>query len=68
MSPRDLLIDLGLAVLGLAVLAMPWWVPRYHRWLDARTVRKVNARRAQFHAVHFPAEDEERRREAQRWN
>ena len=65
---RELLIDLGLAVLGLVVLGMPWWLPLYHRWIDARKVRKVNARRSAFRSVHLPVEDEERRREASRWN
>lgn len=65
---RDVLIDVAIGLGLLAVLAMPWWLPVYHRWIDARTVRKVNARRATFHAVHFPAEDEERRHEASRWN
>ena len=53
---RELLIDLGLAVLGLVVLGMPWWLPRYRRWVDARMVRKVNARREAFRSVKFEGE------------
>ena len=53
---RELLIDLGLAVLGLVVLGMPWWLPLYHRWVDARMVRKVNARREAFRSVKFEGE------------
>ena len=69
---RGLLIDVAIGFALTAVVLMPWWVPRllllYHDWVDARRVRKVLERRATFHAVKFPAEDEERRREAQRWN
>ena len=53
---RELLIDVLLAVLGLAVLGMPWWVPFYHRWIDERRVRKANERREAFHGVKFEGE------------
>jgi len=63
---RDVLIDFVIGAGLTVVVLMPWWVPLYHDWIDGRRVRRVMARRAQFHAVKFP--DEERRREAQRWN
>jgi hypothetical protein len=71
---RNVLIDIAIGLGLLAVLAMPWWLPRYRRWVDARMVRKVNARRAAMHAVkrdpfphvHFEANDDHR--EERRWN
>lgn len=33
---RDLLIWLALGLLVLTALAIPIWLPRYRRWLDAR--------------------------------
>lgn len=53
---RDVLIDIFIGLAIAATLALPWWLPVYHRWIDSRMVRRINARRAQFRTVRFPDE------------
>ncbi len=53
--------DLLIAALVAAALLLPWWAPRWRRWLDGRGARaralRAAQRRATFHRVRFPDEE-----------
>lgn len=53
--------DLLIVALVAAVLLIPWWMPRWRRWLDGRGSRaralRAAQRRATFHGLRFPDED-----------
>lgn len=62
---RDLLVVLLVA----ATITIPWWLPRWSRWLDSRLTRaraarraradaEVRARRGAFRCVKFPGENQ----------
>lgn len=50
---HEVLVNIFLAVLGLVVISLPYWLPRWSRWLDTRRVRRDHERRGAFPAVEF---------------